>query len=117
MSNQSQGIQALLSAEKAAAETVSKARKQKTQRLKAAKDEAESEIARFKAEREAQFRTYLEQHAGTSDTLATKLKQETVLKIATVEKNVAANKEAVINRLLEAVCDVKPQLHVNVRAS
>eukprot|EP00124_Ichthyophonus_hoferi_P004944 Ihof_evm2s620 gene=Ihof_evmTU2s620 len=56
---QSQGIQALLAAEKAASETIMKARKKKQLRLKQAQDEAEAEVTRYKREREEQFQSYV----------------------------------------------------------
>ncbi|KNC72418.1 V-type ATPase, G subunit, partial [Sphaeroforma arctica JP610] len=55
---QSQGIQALLAAEKASTETINKARKKKQMRLKQAQEEAEAEVQRYKQEREQQFQSW-----------------------------------------------------------
>eukprot|EP00123_Amoebidium_parasiticum_P022479 comp8831_c0_seq1/m.4039 comp8831_c0_seq1/g.4039 ORF comp8831_c0_seq1/g.4039 comp8831_c0_seq1/m.4039 type:complete len:117 (-) comp8831_c0_seq1:345-695(-) len=109
---QSQGIQALLAAEKAAGETIAKARKKKQQRLKQAQEEAEAEVARYKQEREAQFQAYLSTQAGAEEASA-KLGTQTAADLKLIESQVAANKEAVIEALLEAVVDVKPRLHAN----
>ena len=51
MASQTQGIQQLLAAEKRAAEKVSEARKRKNRRLKQAKEEAQTEIEKYKSER------------------------------------------------------------------
>ena len=58
MAAQTQGIQQLLAAEKCAAEKVSDARRRKNRRLKQAKEEAQQEIEKYKAEREKQFRDH-----------------------------------------------------------
>ncbi|KJE93560.1 vacuolar ATP synthase subunit G [Capsaspora owczarzaki ATCC 30864] len=115
MSNQSQGIQALLAAEKSAAEIVAKARKRKATRLKQAKDEAEAEIAAFKSEREAQFQAHVKAHEGDTTQIAQRLKEETNTKLVAIDNDAAQHKQAVINKLLEYVCDVKAELHINVR--
>jgi len=118
MASQTQGIQQLLAAEKRAAEKVGEARKRKARRLKQAKDEAVSEIEKFKAERERQFRDYEKHFMGSRDDIATRIDGETKVKIDTMNKSVATMKDKVIQDLLTRVInEVKPQLHKNLRLS
>jgi len=116
MASQTQGIQQLLAAEKRAAEKVQEARKRKARRLKQAKDEANHEIEKFKAEREKQFRDYERQHMGSRDDIAAKIEAETRIKMDVMNKSVGVAKDKVIEDLLaRVICDVKPQLHKNLR--
>jgi len=116
MASQTHGIQQLLAAEKRAAEKVQEARKRKARRLKQAKDEANHEIEKFKAEREKQFRDYEKQHMGSRDDIAVQIEAETRVKMDAMNKSVVAAKDKVITDLLQRViCEVKPQLHINLR--
>mmetsp|Transcript_3708 Transcript_3708/g.23235 ORF Transcript_3708/g.23235 Transcript_3708/m.23235 type:complete len:107 (+) Transcript_3708:98-418(+) len=59
-------IQLLLAAEKEGQEIVNKARSEKTQRLRQAKEEAEREIAHYRAHREEKYKKMLEEQTGNS---------------------------------------------------
>jgi len=116
MASQTQGIQQLLAAEKRAAEKVGEARTRKNLRLKQAKEEAASEIERFRTERERTFREYEQKHMGSRDDIASRIEAETRVKIDVMNKNVASNKDSVIGDVLERIIsDVKPELHKNLR--
>jgi len=115
MASQTQGIQQLLAAEKRAAEKVSDARKRKARRLKQAKEEAQAEIERYRTEREKQFKDFEAKHMGSREEVAARIDQDTIAKIEGMKKQVANNKEQVMNRLLEIVCEIKPELHRNYR--
>jgi len=116
MASQTQGIQQLLTAEKRAAEKVQEARKRKARRLKQAKDEANNEIERYKSERETTFRDYERQHMGSRDDIAARIDSETRIKMDIMNKSVGTAKDKVIQDLLgRVICDVKPQLHRNLR--
>jgi len=116
MASQTQGIQQLLAAEKKAAEKVQAARKRKAIRLKQAKDEATAEIQKFKGEREIAFREYESKHMGSRDDVASQIEKETKIRLETMNKNVAQNKDQVIKDLLHRVIgEVKPELHRNLR--
>jgi V-type H+-transporting ATPase subunit G len=43
------------------------------------------------------------------------MKQETEVKLKTIEGEVSTHKEEVIKQLLEMVYDIKPELHINYR--
>jgi len=116
MASQTQGIQQLLTAEKRAAEKVQEARKRKARRLKQAKEEANTEIEKFKSEREKQFRDYERQHMGSRDDIAVKIEAETRVRMDVMNKSVVAAKDKVIEDLLgRVICEVKPELHRNLR--
>ncbi|XP_046845872.1 V-type proton ATPase subunit G-like [Xenia sp. Carnegie-2017] len=115
MASQSQGIQQLLAAEKKAAELVSDARKRKTKRLKEAKEEAQAEIELFRREREKAFEEYQKTHMGSKDEFVLQDEQDTRAKLEEIERNVQTNKDAMIERILSLVYEIKPELHQNVR--
>ncbi|CAN7993204.1 unnamed protein product, partial [Ixodes hexagonus] len=115
MTSQSQGVQQLLAAEKRASEKVADARKRKAKRLKQAKDEAQLEIDRFKAEKERQFKEYEAKHMGSKEDIASKIEAETKQKMSDMNQLVAQHKKAVIEKLLNLVYDIDPQVHRNYR--
>jgi len=116
MASQTQGIQQLLGAEKRAAEKVSEARKRKNRRLKQAKEEAQTEIEKYKAEREKAFKDNETKNVGSKDDIAAKIEADTKVKIEAMNRSVASNKEVVIESLLSLCCDIKPEVHKNYRA-
>ncbi|XP_068732041.1 V-type proton ATPase subunit G-like [Montipora capricornis] len=115
MASQSQGIQQLLQAEKKAETMVSDARKRKTQKLKRAKEEAQAEIRSYKEERERQFKEYQREHMGSKDDFKAKVDEQTMVQLNEIGESVEKNKEKVIDRLLNLVYDIKPELHQNLR--
>merc|ERR1711910_9814 len=109
------GIQQLLSAEKRAAEKVAEARKRKNRRLKQAKEEAQVEIEKYKAERERSFKDNEAKNVGSKDDIAAKIEADTKVKIEAMNRSVASNKDVVIQSLLSLCCDIKPEVHKNYR--
>ncbi|XP_019865988.1 V-type proton ATPase subunit G [Aethina tumida] len=116
MASQTQGIQQLLAAEKRAAEKVSDARKRKARRLKQAKEEAQEEIEKYRKDRERQFREFEAKHMGSREDVASKIEQDTKLRIADMNKAVISQKAPVIKEVLSLVYDIKPEIHKNYRA-
>jgi V-type H+-transporting ATPase subunit G len=95
---------------------VNDARKRKARRLKQAKEEALAEIERFKNERELQFKDYEAKHMGSRDDVALRIEKETKVRLTEMDRDVKMKKDKVIEDLLKIViCDVKPQLHKNLR--
>ena len=113
MTSQTQGIQQLLAAEKKAAEKVAEARKRKARRLKQAKDEATEEIEKYRQERERQFKEFEAKHMGSREGVASKIDQETRLKIDDMERAVSQRKEPVIQEILQYVYNITPEMHKN----
>ncbi|KAI9620831.1 hypothetical protein H4Q26_013501 [Puccinia striiformis f. sp. tritici PST-130] len=79
---QSQGIQALLDAEKEAARIVEKAREYRSQKLKDARGEAAKEIESLKSKREEEFKEFEQQHSGNTDSQQKVLEEETKQKVS-----------------------------------
>ncbi|KAL3073177.1 hypothetical protein niasHS_002788 [Heterodera schachtii] len=115
MASHTAGIQQLLAAEKRAAEKINDARKRKAQRLKQAKQEAQAEIDQYRHEREQRFREFEQNYLGTRDDIEAQIKQETEANLKAMDSNVAKNKQQVIVRLLQLVCDINPELHTNLQ--
>eukprot|EP00047_Mylnosiga_fluctuans_P001390 m.220082 g.220082 ORF g.220082 m.220082 type:complete len:124 (-) comp10305_c0_seq1:638-1009(-) len=110
------GVKKLLEAEAKAAELVKKARNQKQVRMKQARDEAEAEINAYRSQREQEFQRKQTANAGNTGDVAAKIKKDTEVKLSDLEKSVTDNKQQVIQKLLDIVCQVDPQLHINFAA-
>lgn len=115
MASQTQGIQQLLAAEKRADEKVAQARKRKVLKLKKAKEEAQAEVMRFREEREKQFKEYEKQHMGSKESNAALIEETTTKNIEAMRHTVGANKNKVIQYLIDQVFQVEPQVHENFR--
>ncbi|XP_057325562.1 V-type proton ATPase subunit G [Microplitis mediator] len=115
MASQTQGIQQLLAAEKKAADKVTEARKRKARRLKQAKEEAQDEIEKYRQEREKQFKEFEAKHMGSKEGVAARIDADTKLKIEEMNSQLLTHKDPVIQKILELVYDIKPELHPNYR--
>lgn len=113
MASQSQGIQALLQAEKRAAEKVAEARKRKARRLKQAKEEAQAEIEKYRTESEAQFKEHEAKHMGTRTDIAAKIDADTKTKILAMNDSVAKHRDEVMDSLMKHIANVEPKVHEN----
>ncbi|KAJ3682135.1 hypothetical protein LUZ60_014708 [Juncus effusus] len=101
------GIQQLLTAEQEAQQIVNAARNAKMARLKQAKEEAEKEIADFRAQMEAEFQKKVAASSGDSGANVKRLEQETGEKIAALKHQAAAISPDVVHMLLRHVTSVK----------
>ncbi|CAN4096189.1 unnamed protein product [Withania somnifera] len=101
------GIQQLLAAEQEAQHIVNAARGEKQARLKQAKDEAEKEIAEFRAYMEAEFQRKVEQTSGDSGANVKRLDQETFAKIQNLKAESKSISKDVVQMLLRQVTTVK----------
>ena len=104
-----------MAAEKRAAEKVAEARKRENRRLKQAKEEAQVEIEKYKAERERSFKENESKNAGSKEDIAAKIEADTKVKIEAMNRSVASNKAEAISNLISLVCDIKPEVHKNYR--
>ncbi|XP_035547482.1 uncharacterized protein LOC108997048 [Juglans regia] len=104
ISNRGQNaIQQLLAAEQEAQRIVIEARKAKLARLKQAKEEAEKEIAEFRAHMELE----VVESYGDSDAIVKRLEQETEAKIHHLKTQAARISNDVVQMLLNHVTTVK----------
>ncbi|KAM0845198.1 hypothetical protein ACQ4PT_030524 [Festuca glaucescens] len=101
------GIQQLLAAEQEAQQIVSTARAAKSARLRQAKEEAEREIAEYRAQMEADFQKKLAETSGDSGANVKRLEQETNEKIEQLKQQAASISPEVIQMLLRHVTTVK----------
>lgn len=88
---------------------------EKNQRLKEAKEEAGREIETYRKEREVQFNEKKKNYDGSKDDFKQKMDMDKKGKLVKIEEDVSRNKKRVIDRLLEMVYDIKPELHQNKR--
>jgi len=116
MASQTQGIQQLLAAEKSAAAKVAEARKRKNKRLKQAKEEAQAEIEKYKKGRDQEFKEYEFRYIGSKDDIIAKIDNDTKNQIDAMNRSMVANKDPVINALINLVCDIKPKVHQNYKS-
>ncbi|PSC70388.1 transmembrane ATPase [Micractinium conductrix] len=101
------GIQRLLAAEQEAQAIVAKARKAKSDRLKQAKEEAEREIAAFKAEREADFKRKVNDHGSSSQDNVVRLAEQSSKAVQGIQESIGQKKKHVLDLLMHHVTEVK----------
>uniref|UniRef100_A0A7S1T8E4 V-type proton ATPase subunit G n=2 Tax=Eukaryota TaxID=2759 RepID=A0A7S1T8E4_9CHLO len=101
------GIQKLLAAEQEAQRVVSEARKQKGERLRTAKAEAERDIASFRADCEAEFQKKISAGGDSSSAQFSDMLKSTDGDVAKVKKDTSSLKGKVTEALVAAVLDVK----------
>lgn len=101
------GIQQLLAAEQAAQQIVNAARTAKMARLKQAKEEADKEIAEFRAQMEREFQKKLQETSGDSGANVKRLEVETEAKIGHLRTEGARISTDVVQMLLKRVTSVK----------
>ncbi|XP_010524313.1 PREDICTED: V-type proton ATPase subunit G1-like isoform X1 [Tarenaya hassleriana] len=101
------GIQHLLAAEQEAQHIVNAARNAKMARLKQAKEEAEKEIAEYRAQMEQEFQRKLTESSGDSGANVKRLEQETDDKIHHLKTEASRISNDVVDMLLKHVTTVK----------
>ncbi|XP_020211322.1 V-type proton ATPase subunit G [Cajanus cajan] len=107
-SNRGQGgIQQLLAAEQEAQRIVNAAKNEKLARLKQAKEEAEKEIAEYRAQLEYEFQKKLTESSGDSGANVKRLEQETEAKIHHLKTEAGRISGDVVTMLLKYVTSVK----------
>jgi len=112
---QSQGITTLLEAENEAAKIIQQARQYRIQKLKDARSEALKEIEEYKKTKDAEFKAFESSHAGSTSDAQTAVDKETEAKLQTITASYKQNKPQVVQKLLDRVVLVKPELHRNLR--
>uniref|UniRef100_A0A803MLT0 V-type proton ATPase subunit G n=2 Tax=Chenopodium quinoa TaxID=63459 RepID=A0A803MLT0_CHEQI len=101
------GIQLLLSAEQEAQHIVNTAKNAKMARLRQAKEEAEKEIAEFRAQMEAEYQRKLAESTGDSGANVKRLEKETDAKIEQLKAQSSSISPEVVQMLLKYVTTVK----------
>ncbi|GMY08755.1 V-type proton ATPase subunit G-like [Fagus crenata] len=101
------GIQQLLAVEQEAQHIVNGSRNAKLARLKQAKEEAEKEIAEFRAQIEREFQRKVAESSGDSGANVKRLEQETETKIHHLKTEAARISYDAVQMLLKQVTTVK----------
>ncbi|KAK1551625.1 hypothetical protein Q3G72_001482 [Acer saccharum] len=101
------GIQLLLAAEQEAQQTVNNARNEKMAKLKKAKEEADREIAQYRAQVEADFQRKVAESSGDSGANVKRLEHETDTKIQHLKIEASRISQDVLQMLLKQVTTVK----------
>ncbi|CAF1575938.1 unnamed protein product [Rotaria sp. Silwood1] len=112
---QSRGISDLLAAEKKAQELIEEARKRKNKRIKDAQNQAKSEIEEFKGERDQRYKSLEQQQLGNRAQMTEESNKQTQIHIASLKTQYETNKDALLERIITLVCDIKPESHINAR--
>ncbi|KAG8760402.1 H(+)-transporting V1 sector ATPase subunit G [Ceratobasidium sp. 423] len=107
-------VQRLLEAETEAAKIVQEARQYRTQRLKDARTEAAKDIEAYKHQKEDEFKSLEGQRAGNTSNAQDVVDKDTEAKIASINDAYAKQKDAVVQKLLDRVVLVQPELHRNL---
>ncbi|KAK0585795.1 hypothetical protein LWI29_034076 [Acer saccharum] len=101
------GIQQLLAAEQEAQLIVNAARNEKLIRLKQAKEEAEKEIAAYRAQMEREFQRKVAESSGDSGANVKRLEKETDARIHHLKAESEKISDGVVQMLLKHVTSVK----------
>nr|AEQ39051.1 putative vacuolar ATP synthase subunit G1 [Wolffia arrhiza] len=101
------GIQQLLAAEQEAQHIVNAARNAKLARLKQAKDEAEKEVAEYRAQVEAEFQKKVLESSGDSGSNVKRLAVETDTKIQQLRAQADNISHDVVQMLIHNVTAIK----------
>ncbi|XP_037083065.1 V-type proton ATPase subunit G-like [Pollicipes pollicipes] len=115
MTRTSEGITALLAAEKKATEKIEESKRRKVRTLKAAKEEADKEVELLQREHERQFKNSETANTDSKDAMVTRVDAETAQRLKAMQAEVVEHKEKIIARILEKVYEITPQMHENVR--
>ncbi|KAJ4294711.1 hypothetical protein N0V88_004945 [Collariella sp. IMI 366227] len=95
----------LIQAEREASKIVQKDR---TKRVREARDEAKKEIEAYKAKKEAEFKKFESEHTQGNKSAEEEANREADAKIQEIRTAGKKNQDKVINDLLSAVFDVHP---------
>jgi len=113
-SQNSQGIQTLLEAEKEAAKVVQEARQYRVQKLKDARAQAEKEIDKYKVAKEQEFKKYEAEHIGQTQVSQSVVDKDTEEILTKITSSFHTNKDKVVEKLMDRVILITPELHRNL---
>ncbi|KAK4665426.1 H(+)-transporting V1 sector ATPase subunit G [Podospora pseudopauciseta] len=105
----SAGIQTLLDAERDASKIVQKAREYRTKRVREARDEAKKEIEAYRAKKEEEYKKFEAEHTQGNKAAEEEANKEADDQIAKIREAGKKNQDEVINDLLEAVFNPRPE--------
>lgn len=87
--------------------------KGKARRIKQARDEAQAEIEKYRQEREKQFKEFEAKHLGSREDVAAKIDKNTQIHLDKIAEDAVANKDKVLEELLNLAFNIEPEVHRN----
>ncbi|KAH0388855.1 hypothetical protein E4T50_01554 [Aureobasidium sp. EXF-12298] len=106
----SAGIQTLLDAEREAQKIVQQGKLYRTKRVKDARSEAQKEIDEYRNKKEEEFKQFSTQHTSGNEQAEKDATKDTDEKLKEIKSIGDKEGPTVIENLLRAVTDVKPQV-------
>merc|ERR1711907_646294 len=107
MEGDGHGIKELLAAEKEAAAIVADAKKQRQDKMKKAKEDANREIEAYRAQKEKEFLAYKQQHSTGGSESSESLRRQTDEAKTQLSSEASANRSKVVDLLVQFVTTVK----------
>lgn len=103
-------IQTLREADEQSKATIDAARKARDARLKEAATEAEAEIAKYRADREAKYQAQLSKFVGSTGETSQQIAEDAKSSIAATTSTASVNKPAVVAMLVSHVKNVSTSI-------
>lgn len=107
------GIQSLLQTEKDAQQVVADARAYRAEKLRAAKADAQKEIAAYKQKKAEELAAFESQFDGANTQLEADADAEAQQETAAIQKTAQEKQKAVVSILVNAVANSNPAMHIN----
>ncbi|ELP89869.1 vacuolar ATP synthase subunit G, putative [Entamoeba invadens IP1] len=101
------GLKMLMEAEEEAKKVIEMAKAEKVQKLAQSREEAKARVAKMRAEKDDEFKKYLETHNTDLDAQTQSLQVETAQKIQLIASDFEKNKEEAANMLTAIVLNVQ----------
>ncbi|CAH9112950.1 unnamed protein product [Cuscuta europaea] len=101
------GIQMLLTAEQEAQQIIASARNVKMARLRQAHEEADKEVADYRAQLEAEYQRQICESSGSSGSIVKRLEAETETKIEKLKETASKVSPDIVSMLIKSVTTVK----------
>jgi len=106
----SAGIQTLLDAEREAQKIVQQAREYRTKRVKEARTEAQREIDEYRSRKDEEFKSFEAEHSSGNKKAEQEADKDAQARIQDIEKVRARAGDRVVDNLIHAVVNVKPEV-------
>ncbi|KAI9880809.1 MAG: H(+)-transporting V1 sector ATPase subunit G [Pleopsidium flavum] len=110
------GIQTLLDSEREAQKIVQKAREYRTKRVKDARSEAQKEIEEYRKQKDQEFKKFESEHTSGNRKAEENAAKDAENKVKEIKEAGKKTGDTVIEELLKAIMDIKPEVPDRVAA-
>jgi len=93
---------------------VQEARQYRIQKLKDARAQADKEIEKYKQAKEQEFKKYEAEHVGKTQVSQSAVDKDTEVNLGKITSSFQTNKDKVVDKLMDRVILIKPELHRNL---